>query len=778
MKVFFVLVLFFCQAIFTGILGFEIDVNKQKNYSVVIQIDKATPAEKFAAETLCKYLKASFIGADFRVIDFGNLIDENNVIYIGFAPANLKKTVDLKNLGAEESLIVVKDQSLCLSGGSPRGTLYAVYDFLEKFCGVRYLAFDTQLTPVKNKLELADMSIKRTPAFKFRIVEPGRNVGAEMQSFNKGNSYYVSADKYGYYQRHGMPRDAHALAYYSKQFPVDKPELFALTPKGRAVPPKVGQVASLCLSNPETRDIIWRQMEKYIEEDEECFKKTGLPPAEFYELSLDDSREVCICDTCKKTTDEAGSYAAVVLNAVNDIAGRANRKNSRIKILTLVYLPTLIFPKNVKPAENVLPRITIHDTEMLVDTFAETTLPINAPGNAEFKKIIEPWIRNSSQVAFWDYWNYYSKPVFPYICLNKYFDNMKYYYACRAQSVLVEMEIYTASFYALKYYLALKLMDNPEYDRNLLISDFMSGYYGNAATLMTKYLNYLDSAVAKEAATEPLGRRSPIRYSYLSEDFFTRVSHILDQAEAAVADDSKSLKHVKFERVAVDRCSILFWRKFGAKMPFTKKTVLERIEANQTALIKEFFPTEKQAQEITELNSYIAGESLSTALPEDIAKAENVFDYNTASLAIVVDTRSVRIVNDQDAIGGRAVEIFSKDELVGKTGLKFHQMPFEAGVYNRLTRESGLANKIAKIHFDEKYHLYKIGTSHMTPGSYVYLHWTWQFQFLPTSAYMPTKDSPPYDIYASLKFTGPTYVKNSTRPDGVFVDRIILVRGE
>lgn len=771
------LIFLLCCAASVISTAFEINPEIQKNYKLALNTSIASASEKFAAMTLSQYLTKVFSGSEFSIIDEKALTSEDkNIIFIGSTNSLSNSRLEPAVMDIEEILIAAKGNCLYLSGGKYRGTLYAVYDFLEKFCGIKYLAFDTVVIPSMDKLAIADTSIKRQPAFKFRIVEPGRNVGAEMQSFNKANSYYVSSDKYGYYQRTGMPRDVHSIAYYSKNFPIDNPELFALLPNGRAVPAKAGQAAALCLSNPLTRDIIWKQMEKYIEEDQKNVERAESPRAEYYDLSLDDLRDVCICPVCKKITDEEGSYAAVVLDAVNDIAGRMKRKDPKLKILTLVYANTLMPPKSIKPADNVIPRICVHDTEMLVDVLAETTLPIDKPGNAAFKKVADQWIKNSTDVAFWDYWNYYSKPAFPYICLDKYFTNMRYYQAAKATSVLVEMEIYNASFYALKYYLALKLMDNPQYQKDLLINSFMSGYYGKAAPALTEYLYYLDGLVATEAAANPLGKRSPFNYNYLSKSFFIKANDILDRAEKAVADDLRSLKHVQFERVALDRGLILFWRKFGAEMPFTKTALLNRIEINQTALINEFFATDKRAQEILELKAYVAGESMEAALPAEFVGKENVFDYNTASFSFVVDTRQVRFVNDADAIGGRAAEIYSKDEFVAKTNSKFHRVPFEAGFYNRLTQEQGPLTTIKEFPTDEKYHLYKIGTWQMVPGCYIFLHWTWQFQFLPTSSYMATKDSPPYDVYASLKFTGPVYVKNSSRPDGVFVDRIILVR--
>ena len=33
----------------------------------------------------------------------------------------------------------------------------------------------------------------------------------------------------------------------------------------------------------------------------------------------------------------------------------------------------------------------------------------------------------------------------------------------------------------------------------------------------------------------------------------------------------------------------------------------------------------------------------------------------------------------------------------------------------------------------------------------------------------------PRDVWISLKITGPAYVKNSTKPNGIYVERVIIV---
>ena len=60
-------------------------------------------------------------------------------------------------------------------------------------------------------------------------------------------------------------------------------------------------------------------------------------------------------------------------------------------------------------------------------------------------------------------------------------------------------------------------------------------------------------------------------------------------------------------------------------------------------------------------------------------------------------------------------------------------------------------------------------------GGRVWLHWTWQFQFYPRDAYAMTPDYES-DVWISVKAAGPTYVKGSSKPDGIFIDRVIIAR--
>lgn len=69
---------------------------------------------------------------------------------------------------AEGFSVKTSENDLTISGDGPRGALYGVYDFLEKYMGWRFLASDTDYLIPKEKLEIADIDYSEAPGFAFR----------------------------------------------------------------------------------------------------------------------------------------------------------------------------------------------------------------------------------------------------------------------------------------------------------------------------------------------------------------------------------------------------------------------------------------------------------------------------------------------------------------------------------------------------------------------------------------------------------------------------------
>ena len=73
---------------------------------------------------------------------------------------------------AEDGIILRSDsRNIYISGGSRKGVLYSVYDFMEKYLGYRYYALDEVVYSSKNALPLpANLNYTYSPPFDFRSV--------------------------------------------------------------------------------------------------------------------------------------------------------------------------------------------------------------------------------------------------------------------------------------------------------------------------------------------------------------------------------------------------------------------------------------------------------------------------------------------------------------------------------------------------------------------------------------------------------------------------------
>lgn len=97
----------------------------------------AIPAEKTAAQELAAYL-GRMAGAKFEIVEEQDLPLGAMAVYVGDTASARGQGLDPTKLGAEEAVLRTTGKGLILTGGRPRGTLYAVYELLENVLGCRW----------------------------------------------------------------------------------------------------------------------------------------------------------------------------------------------------------------------------------------------------------------------------------------------------------------------------------------------------------------------------------------------------------------------------------------------------------------------------------------------------------------------------------------------------------------------------------------------------------------------------------------------------------------
>ena len=757
---------------------------------VIVQSKGATEAEIFAAKELRSFL-GKVTGADFKQIAEDDAIPTGKAIYLGQTKYAKAQGVNFGEYGDEEWCIRADAKgSLIIGGGRPRGTLYGAYEFLEKHAGCHWLDETTEMTPQKNSLEIpSTLNIRDKPAFRIRAMvtyfPANRKEAFQLfQARNKSNLFphddpkhsYMDANL-GFNRLYGKPNFCHTFYAYSKDWP-DRPEYFSFNGAVRLRAENSSGPGQVCLSNPDVRKLFKRKLREFIREDKVEAAELGYPAPRIYDISCNDNENKCVCTECMKMAERYGAYSGLMLDFTNDIADDIRQDYPDIQIQTFAYTFTEKPPTGISAHGNVTVRIALLGPEFYKER--DTVRSLLHGNNQESLKLIKDWAKVAKNLSIWDYWIIYGEEfASPYANVSSIQPNIKIYLENGMKDIFIENENpEKSSFFGLKRWLGLKMMQNPNQQAEPLIDIFMEGYYGRAASIMKEYLGYLErrmGEVPEKMASVPTARRK-----YLDMDFFAHVENLFDKAEELLTDSPESLAHVKQERVPVDAALLHKWGIFQKQSPailgtaFDKSAVTCRYQKSVFAAIEHYIPPNRWKELKSQKTEQIKSLELSVPLPDDFKDKECVDLFWPSFKA---NSRyGMEIVADKDATGGKAAKLGSAHQKTHAPD--FHKLPVEVGIYNDLTRkeDSHLKMDVSALHVDGKYHLYKIGRCSIGAKSYLWVHWSWILQQFLTRAYNPLFPDDVYDVYASLKVQGPAYAPGSKEENAIFMDRIILVK--
>jgi len=748
------------------------------DYSLVLP-DSCSPPEKLAAAQLREYLK-KLTGADFPIRKEGQ--PGGKSIFVGDTAAARAAGYDPAKFNKEEWLIkTLPGGDIVIAGGKPRGTLYGAFEFLEKFGGVVWADENSEYVPKKNPLVLPAIDLREKPAFRLRSFVAGRPV--DMEKFkmfhlrNKYNYAYMTPET-GYAEKYGSPGMCHTFYAYSKDWPTDHPEYFSMDENGKRLRANDGGgPGQICLTNRDVRGLVYKRLVEYIKADRAACAQDGSPIPLLYTIEQNDNMNFCKCPDCKALAEKEGSFSGPMVDFINDIADRAKADYPDITISCIAYTRLAIrAPKTLRPRDNVLIRVCNLGVEY-GEGQSETLRKVSDPQNAEFKGIVESWGKISKHMGIWDYWVLYNKPfAFPYSVVGNLQDNLELYQKNHAETIIVECESpERTSFFALKRWLGLKLMQNPKLPAKPMVEKFMGAYYGKAAGVMSKYLDYLEKRQNQYPEVH-YGASSPYQYPYLDRNFFVTANGLLDKAEALARDDKAASIHVRHERVPVDSAMLNLWKKLesdgAGKLPFDRKAILARYQANGLEQIARFVPSgEPGAFSISaaDFQNQITALELDLQPPAHIKNPKMLVDLFWAEMK-GLPHRGSSITDDQEACGGKALKLVNRGKIEG-----FFDGPLVALVHNKTLKQTVLSRPIprSEIIADGKYHWYDLGKVSITPGAILMLH---QTSFLQVPLDKAVNPNPEWDLQLSLKFTGPSYIPGSQEEDAVWLGRIILVK--
>ncbi|MDD2598229.1 MAG: DUF4838 domain-containing protein [Kiritimatiellae bacterium] len=518
------------QAILLAVRG------QPANYTIIRAAD-ASPSQIYAAEEFQRFT-AEMTGVMLPIAtDEGPLPAQ--AVLLGatrHTAAALGTQVDIQGLGPDGFRIVVKPPHLLIIGGPQRGTLYGVYESLERFGGCRWYSSWHSFIPQRDSFEMLLLDETQRPAFALREPFWFDMFDGDFAARNKSNGNAMRlSEKHGGKIRFGNGFFVHTfntLCSPDKYFDTH-PEYFSEI-KGQ----RVKEHTQLCLTNPDVLKIAIESLLAGIRKD---------PTAKLFSVSQNDWYNFCTCPACKAIDDREESHAGTMIEFVNRVAAAVEQEYPDIWIETLAYQYTRKPPKTVRPRHNVVPRLCTIECD-----FSQSLDQSPFRENLKFVEEIQGWSAITDKLYIWDYTTNFRNYTSPFPNVRALQGNVRFF---RDNHVvgLFEQGAYQGrhgDFAELKAWLLARWLWNPELAFEDLLTDFLNGYYGKAAPVVRSYFNEVHTFYPNPAQ-QPLRIFDNISSSALSDEFLEQAVALWQKAEDAVKDSPAHSYNVRMSAIPV-----------------------------------------------------------------------------------------------------------------------------------------------------------------------------------------------------------------------------------
>jgi hypothetical protein len=395
------------------------------------------------------------------------------------------------------------------------GTLHAVYDVLERDCGVRWYApgdlgivFDRRAD-----LVVAPGERRRAPAMSYREISGAWHAEPAIRSTPTYTRYektlwslrlraggeYVMQGTHSFY---GF-RDRFSQRYGRNPagLEADRPEFFAqgLTEEQMSAPPVPGGQPNLCYSSAAL-------VEQVVKDARDYFDGKGLKPGyvargKYFALGAMDMAPYCQCADCRAAVREPrdavdrGYRSDYWFGFVNRIARELRKTHPEAIVATLAY-HDYAEPPSFPLEPNVAVTFCALGPSMWWDP---------ARRGRDRRAFDQGWGANGRDHAFPLYgWLYYlggmmgqTDSDYPEACAFRVPEFMRKLHAAGMRGLYLEQASefgWSFLLSQLELYLTLKLADDPGLDGAALIDEFFTRYYGEAGPMLKQLYSEMEAA--------------------------------------------------------------------------------------------------------------------------------------------------------------------------------------------------------------------------------------------------------------------------------------------
>ena len=562
----------------------QTDGKTEKITAFEVVVPKEIPLLKFAAEELSTYL-GKVTASEVPVLSRKS--GKAFAVVIGDCEEAGKAGLEVEKLAPEGYFIVRKGSCVYILGKDdpknaperntwlqryPRGTLNGVYDFLERFAGVRFF-FPGEIGTVARKKGFVALPerihIVERPDFISRIYKTG--IGPENgRWYDKQTEYSGVRGDYLHLLRLRMSDSsipyAHGLAHrsYDRRFGKTHPEYFALKTDGRRyITRKDGKYApQLCFTSGILEEI-YQDAKSYFKgegaEVRGAFSTYGkfwssASGGKYFSVMPHDSLYWCACPSCAKI----GSPGSIARDEKNgrgisdylwrftaDLANRLKKEGFRdARITQMVYMPMHLLPAFDLP-DNIMIQIAV-------------TGPGKKDQTADDEKLRQWHRKLNAKLNVWTYPGkvlgsavYTGIPPMLARATGKYFHDR----AGILNGVFYESETDEYIFFYLNHYMLCKITWDTSLDPDAILRDHEEKMFGAAAAPMREFFAALEElwlSVIGNTVDTNLGPVPQLPGKYVfwkniyTEERLNRFRTLFRQAEKLAADDPESLARVRF----------------------------------------------------------------------------------------------------------------------------------------------------------------------------------------------------------------------------------------
>jgi hypothetical protein len=519
--------------------------------------------ESFAGQELENYIR-QISGADLGYFSHdANPIDGSPLIVIGrnVLTDKLCPNIPYAELGDDGFVICTSGPHLVITGATAGGTLNGVFWLLDHHFGVRWFSRTYTYVPKKTTVTLKALQEKQVPRYTYRelFARDGDDPLYRAHNLLNGNSHHRLSLDY--------PPELRGIWANSW---TDEGHNFREIIKDNSLH-YGGQIKFM---NEQTRQMAADYFIKHVENRS---SKSML----YNGFSQNDNGFV-LDETSQAFADKHGGVSsAPIVDMLVNIADRVRKVHPDAVFNTLAYQETFPAPEGINLPDYI--QITVAPID------ADFSAPFNSPKNKYVADNIAKWAKIAKHIVVWDYAaTDFSSYTQPFPSFDTQFESLRWmskFPSIEGYYGQASMLSWGADFGSLRQWVGGRVLWNPKSDWHALVSEFVTGYYGDAAPFVQEYINLMHRV--KIETNSRMSLKTPVTASYLTFDALRKADVLFAKAAKAVKGQSGFEQRVATARIGVDGTILMRRGDYAAEAkrrgiqwsPDTKVR-LERIQQN------------------------------------------------------------------------------------------------------------------------------------------------------------------------------------------------------